>query len=259
MKSHIKKKLHGKFKNKQANWLLDIGQINSKGLSDFDKAKIVFDDIFYNKIDGSIPMTFRMLLQREYKKDKFPFAFENIQTWPSHNSAEYKNFVQKHCRLASDFLEGLSEFIAALRLYTVFNLLDKEGRVAEPSVSGDFTVTVIQDKWAVLPRTDNIKLLGPLALLAVLNGKAHDILKFCPNCNTLFYGTNRARKYCSNKCSKAVNYSLSQADPDKKIKDRLKSQKSYYKKHKWTDIQIVEKWLQDGVEAGWIKRYFPRV
>ena len=259
MKPHIEKKLHGKTKNKQADWLLAIGQKNITGFSDFDKAKIIYDDIFYKKIDGSIPLIFRLLLQGEYKNDKFPFALENIQTWPSQNSSEYKNFVQNHCRLASEFLEGLNEFIAALRLYAVFNFLDKEGRVAEPSVSGDFTVTVFQGKWAVLPRANNIKTLGPLALLSVVNGKTYNILKFCPNCNTLFYGSNRVRKYCSNKCAKAVNYSLSQADPDKNIKDRLKSQKNYYKKHKWTDKQIVEKWLQDGVEAGWIKRYFPRV
>jgi len=259
MKPHFEKKLHGKHKNNQANWLLDIGQKNIKGLSEFDKAKIVYDDLFYRRISGSIPMTFQMLLQREYENGKFPFAIENIQTWPLQNSAEYKTFVQKHCRLASEFLEGLNKFIADLRLYAVFNLLHKGGHVAEPSVSGDFTVTVLQDKWTVLPETDDIKILGPLALLAVLNGKAHDILKFCPNCNRVFYGTNRVRKYCSNTCSKAVNYSLSQADPDKKIKDRLKSQKSYYKKQKWTDMQIVEKWLRDGVEVGWIKRYFPEV
>lgn len=237
------------YDTKQAAWLLDIGQTKIKGLSDIEQARLVYDDIFYRRIGGYVPAWFRAKLRKEYKQ--FPFEWGDLRKWPRKDSAEYTNFVKKHFQLASEFLQGLTEFVSKLRKY-------KDGTAEAPPLPGNYVLREFQGSWTMQPGTDETaKPVGPLELMNILNGNPFDSLKVCQNCEKLFFSTNNKRKNCSERCTKASNYSSSRTKVDYDFSRRLISSKRYYKKLKWSHKDIAQKWADDGVPLEWIRRYFP--
>jgi len=80
---------------------------------------------------------------------------------------------------------------------------------------------------------------GKTLIIKLLLGENLGELKICPECEKVFFAKYRQRKACSPICTRRINFKTRKKD---KVYNRLKSQKSYYKRKGRSDEWILEKW-----------------
>lgn len=246
----------------ELNWLLAVGQIELRGLSDEQQTELFYKKIYEGlkrqKSLRSTPMDVAFDFYCESQVDQ-SIMFQKYK--PIFSTPAVKKLFEKK---AVAFLKGLSD--AVHKLKSTLNIKQPKYFVPVAEMLGpkslrlgfrEGTISVTYD-W------ENYETFGPYLLAETLYGCAAESLRFCQNCKKLFYSTHYKKVYCSIDCR---NDEQSIKDDRGKIKDKLKSRRAYWAKIVDGDNAEIAKLLKDtgfidtmrqgGFTATEIKRLIP--